>query len=137
MKKTIALILSAILLIGLLAGCGESAPKTAEGGTDPTGTWTCIYTKFVGDTAKTAEKYTLDLNAGGTGVHHRDGSDFDVTWKLDGENFSCGFLDICDSPYWELVEAAREVGAEMYPLRYGASRKPPAAMGRADNGSRP
>ena len=38
---------------------------------------------------------------------------------LDGENFSCGFVDICDSPYWELVEAAREVGAEMYPLRYG------------------
>ena len=40
---------------------------------------------------------------------------------FDGENYNIGFVDITDTPYPELVEAAREVHAEVYPRRYGAA----------------
>jgi hypothetical protein len=28
---------------------------------------------------------------------------------LDGENYQIGFLDICDTPYWETIAAVRDV----------------------------
>jgi len=37
----------------------------------------------------------------------------------DGENYNIGFVDITDTPYPELVAAARAVHREMYPLRSG------------------
>jgi len=36
---------------------------------------------------------------------------------LDGENYQIGFLDQCDTPYPETIEACREVGYRMYELR--------------------
>ncbi|MGH7145618.1 MAG: beta-galactosidase [Planctomycetota bacterium] len=39
--------------------------------------------------------------------------------SLDGENYQIGFVDECDTPYVETVNAAREVGAQMYNLRAG------------------
>ncbi|MCZ7643983.1 MAG: beta-galactosidase [Planctomycetota bacterium] len=38
---------------------------------------------------------------------------------LDGENYQIGFLDGCDTPYPETVEAAREVGYKLYEIRAG------------------
>ncbi len=35
----------------------------------------------------------------------------------DGQNYQIGLLDICDQPYSETIEAARQVAAEMYKLR--------------------
>jgi hypothetical protein len=38
---------------------------------------------------------------------------------FDGENYNIGFLDVTDTPYPELVKAARKVHAEVYKRRYG------------------
>ena len=45
-----------------------------------------------------------------------------LTARCDGENFQCGFLSITDTPYRELVEAARDIARRMYGLRYGRGR---------------
>ena len=37
----------------------------------------------------------------------------------DGENYNIGFVDVTDTPYPELVEAAREAHEEVYPHRSG------------------
>ena len=37
--------------------------------------------------------------------------------SLDGENYNIGFVDVTDSPYPELVQAAREVNAKLYSRR--------------------
>ena len=39
--------------------------------------------------------------------------------RFDGEDYQIGFLDICDTPYWETINAAREVNYQLYPLRAG------------------
>ncbi len=52
------------------------------------------------------------------GTHWFQWGDQIVTGRNDGENFPCGFVDICDRPHEELVKAARDVAVEMYPLRY-------------------
>lgn len=36
---------------------------------------------------------------------------------IDGENYQCGFLDICDTPYSQLRSAARQLATEIYPRR--------------------
>jgi len=38
---------------------------------------------------------------------------------FDGENYNIGFLDVTDTPYPEMVKAAKKVHAEVYPRRYG------------------
>ncbi|MEM9413732.1 MAG: beta-agarase, partial [Planctomycetota bacterium] len=35
----------------------------------------------------------------------------------DGENYQVGFVDICDTPYVETIDAARKVGYRMYQIR--------------------
>jgi len=39
---------------------------------------------------------------------------------LDGENYQIGFLDCCDTPYRETIEACREVGYRLYEIRMKA-----------------
>ena len=38
---------------------------------------------------------------------------------FDGENYNIGFVDVADTPYPELVKAARKVHGELYQRRYG------------------
>ena len=40
---------------------------------------------------------------------------------FDGENYNIGFLDVTDTPYPEMVDAARKVHAEVYERRYGGA----------------
>lgn len=40
-----------------------------------------------------------------------------TTGRGDGENYQIGFLDVCDTPYPETIEACREVGTQMYEIR--------------------
>ena len=89
MKKILNFtLIIAIVVIGLFAltGCGQNQVLSAAAGT-----YEGQYTKFVGDpdSAKNdTDKFTLELKADGTGVHHRDDSDFNVTWTLDGDKFT-------------------------------------------------
>ena len=54
------------------------------------------------------------------GVHWHQFSDQATTGRFDGEDFQVGFTDVCDTPYKETVEAAREIGAKMYQIRWEA-----------------
>ncbi|MCL4207758.1 MAG: beta-agarase [Pirellulaceae bacterium] len=51
------------------------------------------------------------------GTHWFQFGDQATTGRGDGENYQIGFLDICDSPYPEIIAASRQVGAEMYGWR--------------------
>ena len=42
---------------------------------------------------------------------------------FDGENYNISFLDITDTPYPEMVKAAKKVHAEIYPRRYGRTER--------------
>ncbi len=53
------------------------------------------------------------------GAHWFQYGDQPVTGRFDGENFQIGFLDVCDTPYEEIVKASREVGEELYKVRAG------------------
>ena len=82
LKNMMALLLVISLMAGLLTACADSALKAAAG------TYVGQYVKLVGDDAKKNEKFSLTLLEDGTGKHSRDGMEFDVTWTLEGENFT-------------------------------------------------
>ena len=46
-----------------------------------------------------------------------------VTGRSDGENYQIGFIDICDTPYVETIEAARAIGSRMYEVRTGGASR--------------
>lgn len=80
--KYIGIILCVAMVAGLLAACGGSDSPAV-------GKWEGKYTKYVGDDEKnTSEDFSLVLKAGGKGVSTRDGLDLNVTWTLDGEDFT-------------------------------------------------
>ena len=54
------------------------------------------------------------------GAHWFQWQDQALTGRFDGENYQIGFVTVTDTPYPELVDAARATAAEMYPRRYGA-----------------
>jgi len=43
---------------------------------------------------------------------------------FDGENYNIGFVTVTDTPYPELVQAARQIHGEAYRLRYGGRHSP-------------
>ena len=51
------------------------------------------------------------------GVHWHQYGDQATTGRDDGENFQNGFVDVCDTPYVETIEAARRVGYRLYEIR--------------------
>jgi len=71
-----------------------------------------------------AEKYTAYVrgalrNPYIIGTHWFQYTDQPTTGRGDGENYQIGFVDICDKPYPEIVQAARDVGNAMYEYRFG------------------
>ncbi len=54
------------------------------------------------------------------GTHWFQYGDQATTGRTDGENYQIGFLDVCDTPYPETVDACREVGYGMYARRLGS-----------------
>lgn len=52
------------------------------------------------------------------GTHWHQFSDQIASGRFDGENFQVGFTDICDNPYYETVDKIREIGYDMYEIRY-------------------
>ena len=53
------------------------------------------------------------------GTHWFQWQDQALTGRSDGENYQIGFLTGADTPYPELVAAARDIGAHMYARRFG------------------
>ena len=53
------------------------------------------------------------------GTHWFQWQDQPLTGRSDGENYQIGFVTVTDTPYPELVQAARDIGATMYRRRYG------------------
>ena len=51
------------------------------------------------------------------GTHWFQYQDQPTTGRGDGENYQIGFIDICDNPYPEIVQAARDIGGSMYEYR--------------------
>jgi len=51
------------------------------------------------------------------GTHWFQYKDQPTTGRGDGENYQIGFIDICDRPYPETIQACREVGYTMYEYR--------------------
>ena len=82
LKNMMALLLVISMMAALLTACGDSALKAAAG------TYVGQYVKLVGDDAKKTETFSLTLLEDGTGKHSRDGMEFNVTWTLEGENFT-------------------------------------------------
>jgi hypothetical protein len=63
------------------------------------------------------------------GTHWFQYAQQSFTGRPDGENYQVGMHDITDTHYPEqLIRAVRQVGGEMYELRYfGAVSNPPAS----------
>ena len=53
------------------------------------------------------------------GTHWFQFREQNITGRTDGENYQIGFVDICDTPYQEIVDSARKIGRSMYELRMG------------------
>jgi len=51
------------------------------------------------------------------GTHWFQLMDQATTGRGDGENYQIGFLDVCDTPYPEIIQASREIGEQMYVRR--------------------
>jgi hypothetical protein len=51
------------------------------------------------------------------GTHWFQFGDQATTGRGDGENYQIGFVDICDTPYAETIQASREIGQTMYRVR--------------------
>ena len=83
MKRTLAVILALVMALTLVA-CGASeAQKNAAG------TYNYEKGKFVGDADyNTDDDFTVTLKEDGTGFRTTAGTDYDLTWSLDGETFS-------------------------------------------------
>jgi hypothetical protein len=54
------------------------------------------------------------------GVHWFQYLDQPVTGRSDGENWPVGFVDVTDTPYWELAATARHLGDRLYERRSGS-----------------
>ena len=52
------------------------------------------------------------------GIHWHQMMDQATTGRFDGENLQVGFLDCCDTPYPETIEACRSVGYILYQTRF-------------------
>ena len=54
------------------------------------------------------------------GTHWFQYTDQPTTGRGDGENYQIGFVDICDRPYPEIIQACREIGNSLYEYRLNA-----------------
>ncbi len=82
MKKIIAAMLVIVMALALVA-CGASAEMKAAAGK-----WEGVQSKFVGDEEWEEGGFSLELNDNGKGTSTRDGASYDITWSVEGENFT-------------------------------------------------
>ena len=71
-----------------------------------------MYASYITDLLKT------NTFVGGHWFQYVDQPNTGRSW--DGENYNAGFVDVCDIPYYPLVEAAKGIHSQMYSIKYGA-----------------
>jgi hypothetical protein len=65
------------------------------------------------------------------GTHWFQFYDQPTSGRFDGENFNAGLVNICDTPYPEMVAACRKMGSRMYEMRARESAATSAPGSRA------
>lgn len=90
------------------------------GGLDRGPFWSGLF--YAVDQADRARKFTAYIesaldNPQIVGAHWFQYGDEAATGRIDGENAQCGFIDVCDTPYAETIEAARASADAMYRRR--------------------
>ena len=98
MKRTIAIVILAVLLLSLFAACGKGGGKdngeskyiglykfSKMSSDDMTMTVQEYAELFEMDVEEAAKFITVELKSGGKGVFASDGDNTDITWKVDGE----------------------------------------------------
>ena len=80
----------------------------------------CIQVRDQRERAETYRRYLVSAlkDPRFVGVHWHQYLDNVPTGRFDGENFQNGWVDVCDTPYAETVEAVRWVGDNMYRIRF-------------------
>jgi len=75
--------------------------------------------KTMDEKVKSYEIYTISAlnNPNVVGAHWFEWFDEATSSRSDGENYSIGFVDICDTPSYEMAKAARKISKNMYNLR--------------------
>jgi len=63
------------------------------------------------------------------GVHWFEYIDQPLTGRFDGENFNIGLVDVTDTPYQPLIEAAKAVNFAIYRIATGQQAPPPGVEG--------
>jgi len=78
--------------------------------------------KTMEDKVESYEKYTKSAieNPVVVGAHWFQWFDQLTTGRSDGENYSIGFVDACDTPHYEMAKAARKISRKMYDMRLKA-----------------
>ena len=76
--------------------------------------------RSVGDQKQRAEMYVSYVRGGlenpfVVGTHWFQYGDQALTGRGDGENYQIGFIDVCDSPYPEIIQASRSI--DLYGIR--------------------
>lgn len=86
--KFFVFLLLTVMVLGTLTACSGGK------GNGVAGTYPGDYYKFVVDTdeqkvlSEGKNAFSLVLDAKGNGTFKRENNEYDVTWKLDGENFT-------------------------------------------------
>ena len=92
MKKTLAIALAAVLLLGLLAACGGGGSSKYEGTyvLSKLSDWTVEeYAELLDmDVTEAQESFKLVLKSGGKADFVEDGEAESVNWKVDGEKIT-------------------------------------------------
>lgn len=80
-----------------------------------------VYTSSQAARAESIEHFVFSClrNPNIVGTNWHQFSDQATSGRFDGENFQVGFTDVCDNPYPETISVLREIGDQMYSVRYG------------------
>ncbi len=83
-KLIVLLVTVALLTVLVVIACSEKDNPMK----DASGTYAGQYSMMVGDNVKDQSPFSLILKADGTGIHSHGDAEFQVTWKLNGEQFT-------------------------------------------------
>ena len=131
MKKIIIFMSLGVMICGFMAGCSNKAPvenqgsepvsqASAVGEVDSTmaihaGSYKGLYTKFVGDDESSkdeSEPFSLELKEDGTGIHNRNDLELNITWSMDGDNYT--MTENMGNMSIEYTGAFTDTGLEIY-----------------------